>query len=97
MDVGERGPATKSRGRVALQAVGLVPAAVRRTWAALHSGDWRLADLLTAWNQYVLGAEQWQATRYAGYVPKAVDTAAFWQPARHRCQTKHYHPQAGKA
>ena len=42
-----------SRGAVfpALQAVGLVPAAVRRAWAALHSGDWHIADLLTAWNQ----------------------------------------------
>jgi len=42
-----------SRGAVfpAFQSVGLVPAAVRRAWAALHSGDWRIADLLTAWNE----------------------------------------------
>jgi hypothetical protein len=88
-----------SRGAVfpALQAVGLVPAAVRRAWAALHSGNWHIANLLTAWNEYVLGDQHWQASRYAGYVPKAVDTTAFWRPALHHCQTKHYHPQAGKA
>lgn len=88
-----------SRGAVfpALQAVGLAPAAVRRAWAALHSGDWRIADLLAAWNQYVLDNQQWQASRYAGYVPKAVDTTAFWRPALQHCATKHYHPQADKA
>ena len=88
-----------SRGAVfpALQAVGLAPAAVRRAWAALHAGHWHIADLVTTWRQYVLAEGQWQATSYAGYVPKAVDTTAFWRPALQNCQTKHYHPQAGKA
>ncbi len=48
------------------------------------------------WRQHVLAAGQWQTTSYAGYVPKAVDTTAFWRPALQDCQTKHYHPQAGK-
>lgn len=88
-----------SRGAVfpALQAVGLAPAAVRRAWAALHGGHWHIADLLTAWSRYVLAEQQWQATSYAGYVPKAVDTTAFWRPALQDCQTKHYYPPAGKA
>jgi len=88
-----------SRGAVfpALQAVGLVPPAVRRAWAALHSGDWHIADLLTTWGAHVVAAQEWQATHYEGYVPKAVDTTAFWRPALRDCQTKHYQPQAGKA
>jgi hypothetical protein len=88
-----------SRGAVfpALQAIGLAPAAVRRAWAAFHAGDWQIADLLMRWRQHVLAAGQWQTVRYAGYVPKAVDTTAFWRPALQDCPTKHYHPQAGKA
>jgi len=88
-----------SRGAVfpALQAVGLVPPAVRRAWAALHAGDWQIADLLTTWGEYVLAEPEWQETRYAGYAPKAVDTTAFWRPKLRDCLTKHFHPQAGKA
>jgi hypothetical protein len=88
-----------SRGAVlpALQARGLAPAAVRRAWTALHSGQWHIADLLTTWRQYVLAEGQWQASCYAGYKPKGVDTTAFWRPALQDCQTKHFHPPAGKA
>lgn len=88
-----------SRGAVfpALQAVGLVPPAVRRAWAALHAGDWHIADLLATWGEYVLAEQEWQETRYDGYVPKAVDTTAFWRPTLQDCPSKHYHPQAGKA
>jgi hypothetical protein len=42
-------------------------------------------------------AHEWQETRYDGYTPKAVDTTAFWRPKLRDCQSKHYHPQAGKA
>ena len=41
-------------------------------------------------------AHEWQETRYDGYTPKAVDTTAFWRPKLRDCQSKHYHPQAGK-
>ena len=42
-----------SRGAVfpALPAGGLAPAAVRRAWAARHSGQWHIADLLTTGHQ----------------------------------------------
>lgn len=88
-----------SRGAVfpALQAVGLTPPAVRRAWAALHAGAWQITTLLSTWGAYVLAEQQWQATCYAGYQPKAVDTTAFWRPTLQDCPTKHYHPQAGKA
>ena len=58
-----------SRGALfpALQAIGLFPAAVRRALAAFHSGAWQIAELLSAWEDYVVEQEHWQAHRYAGY------------------------------
>jgi hypothetical protein len=51
-----------SRGALfpALQAMGLSPAAVRRAWAAFHAGAWQIAELLPAWEEYVLEQQQWQ-------------------------------------
>jgi hypothetical protein len=88
-----------SRGALfpALQAIGLLPAAVRRAWAAFRSGAWQIAELLFAWEQYVLEQEQWQAHQYDGYYPKAVDLTAYWRPTLRRCPTKHYYPPADKA
>lgn len=88
-----------SRGALfpALQAIGLLPAAVRRGWAAFHSGAWQIAELLVAWEQYVLEQEQWQAHQYDGYYAKAVDLTAYWRPTLRGCLTKHYYPPADKA
>ena len=88
-----------SRGALfpALQAIGLLPAAVRRAWAAFHSGAWQIAELLAAWEHYVLEQEQWQAHQYDGYYPKAVDLTAYWRPTLRGCLTKHYYPPADKA
>jgi hypothetical protein len=88
-----------SRGALfpALQAIGLLPAAVRRAWAAFRSGAWQIAELLFAWEQYVLEQQQWQAHQYDGYYPKAVDLTAYWRPTLRRCLTKHYYPPADKA
>jgi hypothetical protein len=41
--------------------------------------------------------QQWQTHQYDGYYPKPVDLTAFWRPSWKECQTKHHHPQAGKA
>jgi hypothetical protein len=94
-----RGALLPSYGAVfpAWQAVGLVPPAVRRAWATLHAGDWRIADLLTTWDEHVLAEHEWQATCYDGYTPTAVNTTAFWRSKLQDCQTRHFHPQAGKA
>jgi hypothetical protein len=88
-----------SRGALfpALQAIGLLPAAVRRAWAAFHLGAWQIAELLAAWEHYVLEQEQWQAHQYDGYYPKAVDLTAYWRPTLRGCLTKHYYPPADKA
>jgi len=88
-----------SRGALfpALQAIGLIPAGVRRAWDAFHSGDWQIAELRCAWETYVLAQGQWQAHQYEGYYPKAVDLTAYWRPTLRGCPTKHYYPPAQKA
>jgi len=88
-----------SRGALfpALQAIGLPPAQTRRAWAAFRYGAWRIDDLLTAWEDYVIRQGQWQEHQYDGYRPKAVDLAAYWRPTLRGLKTKHYYPPAGKA
>ena len=88
-----------SRGALfpALQAIGLLPAAVRRAWAAFRFGAWQIADLLSAWEQYVLEQQQWQAHQYGGYYLKAVDLTAYWRPTLKSCPSRHYYPPAEKA
>ena len=88
-----------SRGALfpALQAMGLSPAAVRRAWAAFRGGAWEIGPLLFVWRRYVERNQQWQTHQYDGYYPKPVDLTAFWRPSWKECQTKHHHPQAGKA
>jgi len=88
-----------SRGALfpALQAIGLPPAQTRRAWAAFRYGAWRIDDLLTAWEDYVIRQGQWQEHQYDSYRPKAVDLAAYWRPTLRGLKTKHYYPPAGKA
>ena len=93
------GQLLSSRGALfpALQAIGLPAAAVRRAWAAFRYGAWQIGVMLLLWQRCVEGQSHWQAHRYAGYVPKAVDITPYWHPATKACRSKHYHPQAGKA
>jgi len=88
-----------SRGALfpGLKAIGLSSAAIRRAWAAFRYGAWRIALLLTLWQQYVTEQPHWHALQYEGYVPIAVDITPYWRPALTGCASKHYHPQAGKA
>lgn len=88
-----------SRGALfpALQAIGLSAEAVRRAWAALRYGAWEIDPLLAEWEAYVLEQGQWQPNRYEGFSPIGVDLTPFWRPTLRDCQTKHYHPAAGKA
>jgi hypothetical protein len=81
----------------ALQAIGLLPTAIRRAWAAFRSGAWQIADLLSVWEEYVLEQQQWQAHQYDGYYPKAVDITAYWRPKLKGCPSKYYYPPADKA
>lgn len=93
------GALLSSRGALfpALQAIGLSPQEVRRAWAAFHSGDWQIAEMLSAWQDYVLAQGQWQVHHYEGYHPKAADLTAYWRPTLKGCQSKHYYPPAEKA
>jgi hypothetical protein len=88
-----------SRGALfpALQGMGLLPAAIRRAWAAFRYGAWDIDHLLSAWEGYVVEQGQWQEHQYGGYRPKAVDLTAYWRPRLRGLKTKHYYPPAGKA
>lgn len=71
-----------SRGAIfsGMQASGFSPAEIRRGWAAMRYGIWRIDDLLSAWRQYVQEQGRWQAHEYEGYRPVAADITAFWRP-----------------
>jgi len=81
----------------ALQAIGLLPRATRRAWAAFRYGAWKIADLLSAFEAYVQEQGHWQAASYAGYRPIAVDLTAYWRPTLRGWLTRHYHTLVGKA
>jgi hypothetical protein len=89
----------QSRGAVipGLADFGLSEAAVRRAWAALAYGRWRIALLLSAWQQMVQDDGHWHAHRHGGYRPVACDLVGFWRPRLQEGPTKHYGAQAGKA
>ena len=80
----------------ALQAIGLEDEEVRRAWAAMAYGDWEIDTLLANWKEYVLEQCEWQPRKHGGYYPVACDLVPFWRPKLKNCQTKHYHPAAGK-
>ena len=88
-----------SRGAVipALSAVGLGPAVVRRTWAAVGHGAWTAEELLATWQAWVAQEGAWQPHRVGGYVPVAADVTGFWRPHLQGCPTQHYNAEAGKA
>jgi len=79
------------------EVIGPSPAPIRRAWAAFRYGAWSIGDLLTRWEDYVLGQGQWQEHVHDGYRAKAVDLTAYWRPTLRGLQTKHYYPPAGKA
>ena len=81
----------------ALQAIGLLPGATRRAWAAFRYGAWKIGDLLSAFEAYVQEQGHWHAASYAGYKPIAVDLTAYWRPTLRGWLSKHYHALAGKA
>jgi hypothetical protein len=88
-----------SRGAVipALSALGLSPAVVRRSWAALGQGAWTTDRLLTNWGTWVAQDGAWAPHTVEGYHPVAGDTTGFWRPHLRGCPTRHYHAAAGKA
>lgn len=88
-----------TRGAVipALNALGLPPAGVRRSWAALGQGAWTVDRLLANWGAWVAQEGAWQPHTVGGYHPVAGDTTGFWRPHLQGCPTQHYSAAAGKA
>ena len=87
------------RGAVfpALQSTGIGEQAVRRAWAALHSGMWQISELIVAWDKYMQEQQRWQPRQYEGYYALAVDTTPFWRPKLEGLASKYYHSAAEKA
>ncbi len=88
-----------ARGAVfaALDSLGLAPAAVRRSSAALCYGGWNTADLLARWQQTVIQEGRFVAACYEGVRPVACDLTAFFRPHLQGLDSKHYVSTAGKA
>ena len=88
-----------TRGAVvpALDAFGLPEEEVRRSWASLTYGCWKIQPLLDAWHKRVLAEGAWQPHRYGGYRVVACDLIGFYRPRLQNCGTKHYDSIAGKS
>ena len=88
-----------SRGAIfpALQAGGLRPAEIRRSWSAMRNGSWRIDELLEAWRVYVASENEWREHRYEGLRVVSVDLTGFWRPRLQGWLGKHYHSLMGKA
>ena len=88
-----------SRGAVfpALADLGLSDPEVRRAEAALATGKWKLADLLTAWRKAVMREGNTHPRVYGGYRPVPCDLVGFFRPRLVGHTGKHYTSQAGKA
>src|SRR4051812_45210725 len=61
--------ATRGAVITGLTALGLPPAVVRRSWAALGQGAWTADRLLTNWQQWVAQEGVWQPHPVGGYHP----------------------------
>ena len=88
-----------SRGAIfpALQSCGFDQAESYRAWQAMADGSWTIGHLVKNWRAYVFDQGQWQANRYEGYRPKAVDTTVFWRPRLEGWKGKFFHGIAGRA
>src|SRR5271165_4213734 len=88
-----------SRGALipALAETGLENDAVRRAQAALCYGQWKIADLLDAWQKIVCKQGRFRPHSYQGYRPVACDLVGFFRPHLKGCAQKHYLSAANKA
>ena len=89
----------QTRGAIipALAAFGLPEEGVRRSWASLTYGCWKIQPLLDTWRKLVLSEGRWQPHHYGGYRVVACDLIGFFRPRLKHCATKHYDSIAGKA
>ena len=70
-----------SRGAIfpAMKASGFNEPEIRRGWAAMRYGIWRIDDLITAWRNYVFAQGRWHTYEYEGYRPVSADITTFWR------------------
>jgi hypothetical protein len=62
-----------------MKASGFTEEEIRRGWAAMRHGVWRIDELLSSWRNYVQEQGRWQGHEYEGYRPVAADITAFWR------------------
>ena len=88
-----------SRGAIfsALQGRGFNERQIRRSWAALRYGAWRIEELMGLFRSHVYAEGKWQRHGYEGYRPLAVDWTAFWRPKLKGWAGKMFHGLAGRA
>ena len=70
-----------SRGAIfpAMKASGFTKEEIRRGWAGMRGGIWRIDEMLASWRNYVQEQGDWQTHEYEGYRPVAADMTAFWR------------------
>jgi hypothetical protein len=70
-----------SRGAIfpAMKASGFDDNEIRRGWAAMRYGIWRIDDLIAAWRTYVFAQGRWHRYEYEGYRPVSADITTFWR------------------
>ena len=88
-----------SRGALlpALKSSGLSDAETRHAWQASCHGAWQINDLIAGHEAWVKDNSAWQACEHGGYRVIAGDMVGFYRPKLKGCETKHYHPIAGRA
>jgi hypothetical protein len=70
---------------------------VRRAEAALATGSWQIADLVSAWHTAVVHEGYAQPRSYGGYRPVPCDLVGFFRPRLIGHTGKHYTSRAAKA
>jgi hypothetical protein len=92
------GQLLESRGAIipALFNLGFDQRETQRIRQAIHRGAWSTNQLLKHFYALVVHQQHWQPLRIAGYTVNALDTTAIFRPKLQGCQTRHYHPMAGR-
>jgi len=87
-----------ARGAVhtALNERGFTTQEIRRSWRALHSGQWHIHELTHRFREIVLSEGQWQPSICGGLRPVAVDLTAIWRPNLQGWPGKMFRSLAGK-
>ena len=63
----------------AMKASGFDENEIRRGWAAMRYGIWRIDELLANWRNYVQTQGHWHIYEYEGFRPVAADITTFWR------------------